>query len=119
MFQVRRDEHARLECVASGEKPIKIEWLRQLDDGSYSALFDANLMPVSSDLEPLASSRLSALARPDPELSNSTRFILQIASVKMQDTGSYLCKVTNNFGEDNGRMRLIVQGKTCSSKIIF
>jgi hypothetical protein len=112
LIHVRRDEHARLECNASGERPMKIEWLRQLDDGSYSALFDRNLMPVSSDLEPLASSRRSALVRPDPDHSNNTRFVLQIASVQMQDSGSYLCKVTNDFGEDSGRLRLVVQGTT-------
>ena len=107
-----------LECVdmSSGQKPeftTQIQSLEGLKDGQ-SAHFECTLVPVGDpnlkvewfvNGQPLRhSSRIKTV-------SDFGFVVLDIAYVQSHDSGEYICKASNKFGEDFTRATLRCSGK--------
>lgn len=108
---MKRDETAKLECEVEGTPPIQVNWSKQQRNGVSVPLFDETLKH-SSELEnysnQLEDSRITAMSR---DFSNRTVFELHISLARQKDAAIYLCKVSNEFGEDTSKIRLAIQGK--------
>ena len=108
---VKRDETAKLECEVEGTAPIQVTWSKQQRNGVSVPLFDETLKhSTDPDTYPnqLDDSRITAMSR---DFSNRTVFELHISLARQKDAAVYLCKASNEFGEDTIKIRLAIQGR--------
>lgn len=112
---VKRDETAKLECEVEGTAPIQVNWSKQQRNGVSVPLFD-EILKHSADQDNypnhLDNARITAMSR---DFSNRTIFELHISLARQKDAAVYLCKVSNEFGEDTSKIRLAIQGRTFCS----
>lgn len=109
---MKRDETVKLECEVEGTTPIQVNWSKQQRNGVSVPLFDETVKHFSDqDNYPnqLDNSRITAMSR---DFSNRTVFELHISLARQKDAAVYLCKVSNEFGEDTSKIRLAIQGRT-------
>lgn len=86
---INKGNIATLDCVTEGDKPISINWFR---DGSA---FEASLHPKASIRE--------------ESLDFGVRSRLTIKHTHRDDSSSFVCVATNQFGSDRMEFQLIVQ----------
>jgi len=101
-MEVKRSDTAKLVCEAFGAKPITITWYRQDSDANLAAI----------PLEPTSNSfpRYTTFEKNfDDYIANKTVFELHINSVDSTDSGQYICKAANAFGDDVRTINLFVQ----------
>lgn len=101
---MKRDENAKLICEVEGSGPIQVVWSKQERNGLFVPIFDTDLKHSDQSNQ----DRVAALSR---DYENKTVFELHINLVRQKDQASYLCKATNEFGEDSRKILLTVQGK--------
>lgn len=89
-----------------GGKPIINSWFRESADGKLESIESSTGQPHSS------ASRYSVVEKDSSYESESNRslFELHISDVELNDTGSYICKASNEFGKDQKTNILTVQG---------
>ncbi|KAL1487360.1 hypothetical protein MTO96_030974 [Rhipicephalus appendiculatus] len=86
---VQRGHSVALECRASGDAPINVSWSRN---------------GRRLDTHKLRGSRVKTKSLPDGLAST-----LSLPGAQRELSGIYVCEVTNNFGQDEKHIRLIVQ----------
>ncbi len=101
-IEVKRSDTAKIVCEAFGAKPITITWFRQQSDGNLEAISlesNSNSFPRYTTFE----------KNFDDFIANKTIFELHINSVDSSDSGQYVCKASNPFGDDSRTVNLFVQ----------
>ncbi|XP_015784955.1 Down syndrome cell adhesion molecule-like protein Dscam2 [Tetranychus urticae] len=99
-----RGATAVLTCEVFGGKPITNSWFRELA-GKLESIECSTGQPHSS------ASRYSVVEKDSSYESESNRsvFELHISEVELNDSGSYICKASNEFGKDQKTNILTVQ----------
>lgn len=111
LVNAKRGENVALNCEALGAKPIKVNW-KKADTSSESSQIFSIVNDTFHFFNNAQNSnyRIVAFANELPDKSNTTSFQLHIKSVEQSDAGVYLCKAVNEFGENEKRITLKVQG---------
>ncbi|RWS07157.1 cell adhesion molecule-like protein 7 [Dinothrombium tinctorium] len=107
LLTAKYGEKAILVCEAYGAKPISVTWLKQQANGDLSVvpLTDTSANPSYSH----NSQRFAAFEKEFNSANNRTVFELHINSVETADSGIYVCKAVNEFGEDVRNIKFTVQ----------
>ncbi len=96
-YSVVRGATVSITCVACGEFPVNINWLREsghliLDNSTNSRVTVSELQMIHEGRHFVQSS-------------------LEIYRVEKEDESEYVCVATNEFGSDNATFRVTVEGK--------
>lgn len=102
---VKRDENAKLECEVEATQPVQVSWSKQQRSGLFVPIFDADSKQDDENY-PHSDNRITAMNR---DFANRTVFELHISLAKQKDAAIYLCKASNEFGEDTSKVRLVIQ----------
>lgn len=105
-IESKRGDTAKLICEAFGDKPIKVTWFKQKPDGGLSSL----TLDQTSSTYPRYTGFEKHFSNDERDKNtNKTIFELLINNVDSNDSGQYVCKASNQFGEDVRTIMVLVQ----------
>lgn len=106
LLTAKQGDTSKLVCDGYGTRPIRVTWLRQRASGDMVAVsLDGSAGGFSQ------TQRFLAFQKNFQDSDRKTVFELHILNSQLNDSGLYVCKVFNEFGEDAHNIELTVLGK--------
>jgi Down syndrome cell adhesion protein len=101
---VKKRDRAELSCVASGSPHLIFSWMKN----DHLLVKDSRGVIITNGNTGISSTHIS-IHEEDSHNRKEKITILIIHSVTRNDSAVYSCSANNNYGNDRGNIRLIVQ----------
>ncbi|KAI1289806.1 Down syndrome cell adhesion molecule -like protein [Halotydeus destructor] len=113
VITVKQGDTGKITCDAFGSRPISVSWLKQNGAGDLTPLaLDGSRATTSfspsSRYYGQVSGRMLAFQKDYEDTEKRTVFELHILNTRLNDSSLYVCKVSNDYGEDSHNIELTV-----------